>query len=153
MTNKSEERWAAHAASFRRLPGGERVTSWYRGVPSFHDADLVSLGLAVAGPSTVAVRFWRLEPFNANERALERADERLIVFTCDEVIDLELESFGPATVLNALALSPSIERAGRPRFSLAEPAPDDIDLLIEPHYGLSGWLRCRNLRVDLHPLE
>lgn len=151
MIDHSVETWAAHEAAFRSLPGAENIVAWYGDVPGFHDADLVYIHLLVGSSSSMGVKFWRLKPTLRNERVLEPVDQRIVVFTCDEVVDLELANFGPATELNALRVYRSVEREGRPRFSLAQPATEDIDIVVEPHYGLSGWLRCRNLRVELGP--
>ena len=143
--------WETHCQIFGSLPGADDVLDWYGEVPAFHDASLVGIDLKPGTASAVAIEFWRLLPAEGRPRVLEPIDERIVAFVCDEVVDLELSSCGPSTTLNSLRLRPGLLRDGRPKFSLAAYESSDVELHLEPHCGISGWLRCRGLRLELRP--
>ena len=121
--------------------GGEAIESWFGRSPTFHDAEIASLSLDRAGPSTMTV-YWFCTTAQTDERGYYILDKHaLVTFRMDQVFDLKLSGFNGQNVIFNLAIGK------RPD---SDPG---YDIEIETSHGLSGRISCRSLALSLKPVD
>jgi hypothetical protein len=124
--------------TFGRIPGGQGLIDWFGAVPTFHDAEVLSLCLERKGTSTLVVYGFRMTA-EIDARGYFVLDRKFIAtFELIEIEMLELEGFSIQNVLDGLTLAES-------------PSGYRIDL--EPIYGLGGSIACKTVRVSFKPME
>jgi hypothetical protein len=121
--------------------GGQALIDRLGYVPSFHDYAVVRLDISADGPSTLLLWIKRAE--DGREREVR------VRFTIAEVVDLQLEYFGGANILHDLNLYPAPPRAERAPWVTRHIAETDVEIEFSPTAGLSGWIRCRGICVEL----
>jgi hypothetical protein len=145
-----EEHEVEERRFWSQLPGGREVIEWFGGVPHFHDAEIVSLTLDRSGPSRLAVHFFRLQHSPAfRPNVMRPANDAIITFEFDHIVDLSLEGFSPQNVIYGLTVrraKPDPERA--PYFGI-DSSPDDYEIELEPCYGLAGKIRAKSVVLSL----
>lgn len=111
------------------LDGSQAVIQWFGAWPSFHDAEIIYLRLARAGPSAL-----RLYPYYPEKPAM-------VDFILEEVTDLELADFSSQNVISSLGAETVVDQT-------EEKA---IRLTFGPCYGLAGRIDAKHVRVELVP--
>jgi hypothetical protein len=121
---------------FEQVPGGPELRKWFGGIPSFHDAEILSLYLDRAGSSRIRIHTWRMTDAVDENGFYVLENHAVVTFILDEVIDLELSEFNPQNVIYGLTLRQT---------------PDGLELALEHCWGLSGRLVARQIRVEFQP--
>jgi hypothetical protein len=133
------------------VPGGADLLRWFAQVPRFHDAEILSLHLRRKAQSVLRLHGW----INTGEVGpngyfvLER--HAIVTFTLSDVMDLQLDGFGNQNVIGGLALRRAPDRPERQGYLALEPLPQDIEIELEPCYGLSGLIRARAVSITFEP--
>ena len=134
-------------ATLWAMPGGDDLIRRCGGDPLFHDAELLSLRLAVNKPcSALDVLWW---PALCDGHP---ADHFVAAFDIEEVIDLELTGFYTQNSLNDLLFYPAPDRPERAQYA-APSNGSDIEIAINPHVGLGGWIRCRGVTIKTESIS
>jgi Immunity protein 50 len=120
------------------IPGGADLLAWFGGdLPTFHDAEVLSLELDRKGPTCrMRVHTWEMtgEVDEAGYFALDR--HVVVSFELGGVTELNLEGFNHQNVIFGLF----IERSG-----------DRYRVELEPCFGLSGTIAAKTVRIALEP--
>lgn len=137
------------ASIYEEVPGGADLVRWFGQVPTFHDAEILDLHLRRKGQSVLRLHSW------INTRAVQAGrfvldHHALVSFTLSEVMDLQLDSFSIQNVIYGLTLRRAPDRPER-RGYLANPSSQDIEIELEPCYGLNGLIRARAVSIAFEP--
>lgn len=106
------------------------------GLPSFHDAEVLSLNLDRKGESRLVLDAWRMSDRVNDRGCFERTHRCIITFTLEGIDELSLEDFSAQNVIARLDLR---REEGGYRIEM------------RPCFGLSGWLSAATIRVDFRP--
>ena len=123
------------------VSGGADLLAWFEGhVPSFHDAEILSVSLDRNGEvAKLAIRTWEMTSETDEAGHFINRKHVVVSLELSGVTDLSLTGFSTQNVIFGL----SIEKMPR----------DLYRLTMEPCYGLSGSIDARTLRVTLEPGE
>ena len=120
--------------------GAEKITSWFGGWPTFHDAEVLNLSLDRNGSVlTASVFTFLVDRSTTDERGYYRRTHNCIVtLSCRDIHDLSITDFNQQNVLRELIIRED----------------DDVEVIFAGIYGLSARLRCSVVVVDnLAPVE
>lgn len=132
------------------IPGGPALLAWFGEVPTFHDAEIISLSLNRQGRSELKIHGW-IRTDKADPNGYVVLDKHAVVtFSLENVMDLQLDSFSPQNVINALVLGRAKDR-GRGAYHGTPAEPDDIDIELLPCYGLDGFIRAKKVEISFIP--
>lgn len=136
------------------LPRGfrrSRACALVRQVPSFHDAEILSLELRRKGPSVLRLHGW-INTGAVGGDGYYMLDRHAIVrFVFDGIMDLQLEGFSRQNVIGGLILRRALDRPERRHHLALDPTPQDIEIELEPCYGLDGLIRARAVTITFEP--
>jgi Immunity protein 50 len=133
------------------VSGGDDLLRWFGQAPSFHDAEILSLDLRRKGQSVLRLHGW-INTGQVGQGGYFVLDRNAIVtFTLSEVMDLQLDGFGIQNVIGGLILRRAPHRPERRGYLALDPLPQDIELELEPCYGLSGLIRARSVSITFEP--
>jgi hypothetical protein len=133
------------------VSGGADLVRWFGQVPSFHDAEILSLHLARKGQSVLRLHGW-INTGEVDQNGHFVLDRHAIVtFTLNEVMDLQLDGFSIQNVIGELVLRRAPDRPERRGYLALDPLPQDIEIELVPCYGLSGLIRARTVSVTFEP--
>lgn len=136
---------------YDKVPGGVELLRWFGREPSFHDAEILSLHLSRKGPSVLRLHGW------INTRAADGfyvSDRQAVVtFELEQVMDLQLDGFSAQNVIGGLILRCAPVRPERRPYLSLEPLPQDVEIVLEPCYGLDGSIRARSVSISFEPGE
>lgn len=122
------------------IEGGRALLDFFEadrlGLPSFHDAEVLSLHLDRKGESRLVLDTWRMSDRVNVCGYFERTHRCIVTFTLEGIDGLCLENFSAQNVIARLDLR---REEGGYRIEM------------RPCYGLSGWLRAAKIRVDFRP--
>ena len=130
------------------VPGGPELVSLFGCVPDFHDAEVVGLCLDRKGPSVLRLHGWILTNRDGSFATEKHA---IVTFTLQGIMDLQLEDFSAQNVIFGLNLRRAPDRPERRNRLTLAPLPQDIEIELEPCYGLSGFLRARSVAITFEP--
>ena len=137
-------------AIYDAVPGGADLVRWFGQVPSFHDAEILSLHLRRKGQSVLRLHGWNTgEVGQDGYFVLDR--HVIVTFTLDGVMDVQLDGFNIQNVIGGLILRRAPDRPERRGHLALDPLPQDIEIELEPCYGLSGLIRARAVSVTFEP--
>jgi Immunity protein 50 len=133
------------------VSGGADLVRWFGEVPSFHDAEILSLHLHRTGPSFLRLHGWinTGEVGHDGHFVLDR--HAIVTFTLSGVMDLQLDGFSIQNVIGGLILRRATDRPERRGYLALGPLPQDIEIELEPCYGLSGLIRSRAVSIAFEP--
>lgn len=142
-----------HASIYHEVPGGAELLSWFGRVPSFHDAEILSLDLRRGWPIALRLRSWIITD-KVGENGLIVLDRHAVVtFTFNEIVDLKLDRFSAQNVIARLILHRAPDRPERRDFLVLAPSTQDIEIELEPCDGLFGLIRARSVAVTFQSGE
>lgn len=134
---------------YESIAGGSELLQWFGRVPSFHDAEILSLSLCRDGPSHLALRGWNITDTVRPDGYFVLDRRAVVTFVIEGITDLKLEGFNHQNVIYELGLS---------RISPDSPLGDpptgpatEFELSLEGCYGLSGVIRARKISVGFVP--
>jgi hypothetical protein len=131
---------AARVEVLAEIPGGADLLAWFGGhLPSFHDAEILSLELDRKGPTCrMRVHTWEITE-EVDEAGCFVLDRHVLVsFELGDVTELSLDGFNHQNVIFELF----IERSG-----------EGYRIEIESSFGLSGAIAAKTVRIALEPGE
>lgn len=139
-----------HKASvYESIHGGSDLLKWFGRVPSFHDAEILSLALDHAGPSRLVLHGWNMMKGPDGYFVAEKG--AVVTFVLKEITDLQLEGFTRQNVIDELCLSRIRPDFGVSRHDPQTDSPDVFEILLEHCYGLSGYIRALSVSVSFVP--
>jgi len=148
------KRLSGHELSiFQQVEGGPELLKWFGTVPSFHDAEILNLDLRRNGISLLRVHGWIATGEVAPDKTAVLDKHAVVSFEISNVLDVQLEGFSTQNVVGGLILRRAPDRPDRRHHLALEPIPDDIEIELEPCYGLHGRIRARSVRVTVTPGE
>ncbi|WP_083590600.1 Imm50 family immunity protein [Aurantimonas sp. 22II-16-19i] len=137
------------AAIYHEVPGGPELLQWFGQVPNFHDAEILSLELQRKKPSILRLHGWTSTAEEDGTYVLDR--EAVVSFTLYDVMDLQVEGFSHQNVIGSLNLRRATDRAERRGYLSLAPLPGDVEIELEPCFGLDGFIRARAVTIAFVP--
>jgi hypothetical protein len=133
------------------VPGGAELVRWFGKVPTFHDAEVLSLHLRRDGQSVLRLHGW-VSAGAVGENGYYVLDQHAIVtFTLTGVMDLQLDCFSVQNVISELILRRAPDRPERQGYLALDPLPQDVEIELKPCYGLNGLIRARAVTIRFEP--
>jgi hypothetical protein len=147
---------ASARSIIENLPGGPELLAWFGHVPSFHDAEIISLHLDRSGPSTLRIHTWDATGRVDSKGFYILEKDVVVTFILEEVESLELESFSHQNVIGGLesnGIKAEASSFGMQWIQPPTPRPDLYEVVLHPCFGLSGTIRARRVSSALAPAE
>lgn len=139
------------ALVYEAVEGGTDLLKWFGRVPSFHDAEILSLSLNRAGPSFLILHGWTMSDVVGADGYFVLEKRAVVTFTLEEITDLHLQGFNHQNVIDDLCLRQVSAYSGRSLQSPTAEPPEIFELLMEDCYGLSGHIRACRVSVSFVP--
>jgi hypothetical protein len=133
------------------VPGGTDLVSWFGRVPTFHDAEIIDLHLRRKGQSVLRLHGWIGTGRVGQDGRFELAKHAIVTFTIEGVMDLQLDGFSVQNVIGGLFLRQAPDRPDRRAYLSLAPTLQDIEIELEPCFGLHGLIRARSVAVAFTP--
>jgi hypothetical protein len=132
------------------VTGGDELLAWFGEVPSFHDAEILSLSLQRTGASELKIHGWVMtgEVDPDGYCVLDR--HAIVTFRFIDIMDLQLDGFSQQNVIAGLRLQRATDRGRTGYYALPE-EEDDIEVELLPCYGLDGFIRAKEVAISLVP--
>ncbi len=137
------------ASVYGEVLGGPELLAYFGQMPAFGDAEILSLYLDRNGTSTLRVHGWVIVDHAGEAEARER--HAVVTFTLDGIMDVRLDGFSAQNVIGGLILRRALDRPERRGYLAHPPSPQDIEIELEPCYGLDGLIRARSVAVTFQP--
>jgi hypothetical protein len=141
----------SNSTIYDAIPGGTELVRWFGQVPTFHDAEILSLHLRRKGQSVLRLHGWIGTGAVGQDGYAVLDRHAIVTFTLTEVMDLQLDCFSIQNVISALVLRRALNRPERRGHLASDPLPQDIEIELEPCYGLSGLIRARAVSITFEP--
>ena len=74
-----------------------------------------------------------------------------MTFQLDGIMDVQLTGFSRQNVIYGLTLRRAPDRPKRRNYLTLDPQPDDIEIELEPCFGLDGLIRARSVSISFKP--
>lgn len=139
------------AMVYESIQGGSDLLKWFGRVPSFHDAEILSISLDHAGPSQLVLHGWNMTNVVGTDGYFVLEKRAVVTFVLEEITDLHLEGFTRQNVIDELCLSKITPDSGFSGQDSQTESPDVFEILLEHCYGLSGHIRARRVSVSFVP--
>jgi hypothetical protein len=136
---------------YNAVSGGADLVRWFGQVPSFHDAEVFSLHLLRTGQSILRLHGWINTGEVGRDGHLVLDRHAIVTFTLSGVMDLQLDGFSSQNVIGGLVLRRAPDRPERRGYLALDPLPQDIEIELEPCYGLGGLIRSRAVSIAFQP--
>lgn len=135
---------------YPEVPGGDELLAWFGEVPTFHDAEIVSLSLNRAGASELQIHGWIMTDSVDPDGHIVLDKHAVITFKFEGILDLQLDGFGAQNVVAGLILQRATDRGRSAYYPMPE---DDLDVEVEllPCYGLDGFIRAKKVTISVVP--
>jgi hypothetical protein len=133
------------------VPGGADLVRWFGQVPTFHDAEILSLDLRRKGQSVLRQHGWTNTGEVGQDGHFVLDRHAIVTFTLSGIMDLQLDGFSIQNVIGGLVLRRAPDRPDRRGYLALDPLPQDIEIELEPCYGLSGLIRARAVSIAFEP--
>ena len=137
------------ASIYAEVPGGPELLAYFGRMPAFGDAEILSLYLDRDGTSSLRVHGWVVVDRAGEAEARER--HAVVTFALHGIMDLHLDGFSVQNVIAGLILRRAPDRPERRGYLALPPSPQDIEIELEPCYGLDGLIRARSVAVTFQP--
>lgn len=138
---------------YHAVPGGKELVEWLGQVPTFHDAEILSLHLCRNGQSILRLHGW-IWTGNVADDGRGLLDKHAVVtLTLENVMDLQLDGFSHQNVIMGLVLRRAPNRPERKGYLSQAPLPEDVEIELEPCFGMSGLIRARSVAITFEPGE
>ncbi len=137
---------------YDQIPGGQALLDWFGYVPSFHDAEIVGLDLRRTGQSLLRIHYFIAPYVTEHEQGGSYVFEKhaVVTFALEDIMDLQLNGFSHQNVIGGLTLRRATDR-GRANYYSLNQSPEDIEIELEPCYGLDGFIRAKRVSISLEP--
>lgn len=135
---------------YHTVQGGSDLLTWFGQVPSFHDAEILSLHLCRKGQSILRLHGWIMGKVG-DDGYLVLDRHAVVTFMLEGVMDLQLDGFSHQNVIGGLTLRRAPDRVDRRPYLTLPPLPEDIEIQIEPCFGMDGLIRARSVAITFEP--
>ncbi len=132
------------------LTGGDELLAWFGEVPTFHDAEILSLSLNRTGTSELIVHGWVMTEEVDPDGYIVLDKHAVVTFTFTDIMDLQLDGFSRQNVIAGLRLGRPIDRGRAGYYALPE-EEGDIEIELLPCYGLDGFIRSKKVVISFVP--
>ncbi len=121
------------------IPGGPELLQWFAGrMPSFHDAEVLSLALdRDAASAILRVHAFQMTPEVDARGYFICTRHVVVVFKLSWIETMELDGFNHQNALDGLKLSRT--------------DGGDVRLGLEPACGLGGFIQAKELEIAIEP--
>ncbi len=136
---------------YDEVSGGAELLRWFGCVPTFHDAEVISLTLNRSGSSKLVLHGWLMTNEVDADGYFVLDKHAVVTFELSGIMDLQLEGFSAQNVLGRLILRRAPDRPERRPHMTLSPLREDIEIELEPCYGLSGLIRARSVSISIEP--
>lgn len=128
------------AEILNEVPGGADLLRWFEGrVPSFHDAEIISVTLDREGISgNIRIRTFEMTSDVDAQGYFVLKKHVVVGFQLSGITGLELTDFNHQNVIYGLALTRT--------------ESGDFKLELEPCYGLFGFIEAQTVTIDIQPV-
>lgn len=132
------------------MPGGDELLAWFGEVPTFHDAEIISLSLSRNGVSELKIHGWIMTGGVDPSGYIVLDRHAVVTFSFEGIVDLQLDGFSGQNVIAGLVLQRATNRGRTGHYAIPE---DDLDVEIEllPCYGLDGFIRAKKIAISFVP--
>ena len=134
----------AHRALLETVRGGPKLIEWVGYATNFHDAELLQIDLQRDSPSEIRLRYWRYQPGST----FEIRDHCVVSIQIEDVLDLEIDGFSARNILFSLMFGAPQDRPERRNYFPYDPTPNDIEITLDPTWGIGGWIVARGVSVS-----
>ena len=132
------------------VPGGDELLAWFGEVPTFHDAEIISLSLSRTGASELNIHGWIMTDGVDPNGYIVLDKHAVVTFSFEGIMDLQLDGFSGQNVIAGLILQRATNRGRSGYYAMPEDALDvEIELL--PCYGLDGFIRAKKIAISFVP--
>lgn len=140
MTNEAACPPITSAELLNEVPGGADLLRWFEGrVPSFHDAEILSVTLDRESASgEVRIRTWEMTPEVDAKGFFVLTKHVVVRFRASGISGLELTDFNHQNVIDGLILTRTESGSFR--------------LELEPCYGLFGFIEAQTVTIEIQPV-
>ena len=114
------------------LAGGPELVEWFGYIPTFHDAEILSLHLNREGTSRLIIQPYHVLSGETVSGAYPEPVQVIVVFTLEGVVDLELAGFNHQNVIYGLKI---------------REAPNGYQLTLEDCFGLAGTISATRISL------
>ena len=135
------------AEIYDAVPGGAELLRWFGQTPSFHDAEILDIHLRRSGRSILRLHGWINTGKVGPDRAYVLDRHAVVTFELAGVMDLQLDGFSAQNVIGGLTLRRAPGRPERHGYLALAPLPTDVEIELEPCYGLDGRIRARSVSI------
>jgi hypothetical protein len=132
---------------YQKIQGGKELLDWFGVVPSFHDAEILSLHLDRSEGARLNLNGWITTNAVDPQGYFVITKRAMITFAFKEITDLHLDEFSHQNVIYGLELTQHSDQ-GEEHIEL-----DELQLTLKHCFGLSGYIRGRGLSVRFVPQE
>lgn len=122
--------------SLASVPGGQAVTDWFGGIPSFHDGYVLGTSLEARGMGVVRVHGWNTTDQVGSDGYLILEKHAVVTFTLGNVTKVNIVDFDLVGIVGCLSLS-RIDGGFR--------------LLWDCAYGAAGEILAKTASMTLEP--
>ena len=140
-----------NASIYDEVPGGADLVRWFGQVPTFHDAEILSLHLSRKGQSVLRLHTWTMTGSVQSDGYFELDKYAVVTFALEGVMDLQLDGFSAQNVIGGMTLRRAPDRQDRRGYLALKPLPQDLEIELEPCYGLNGLIRARSVAISFSP--
>ena len=138
------------AQIYPEVPGGPELLGWFGQVPTFHDAEILGLNLRRSGQSTLTLHGWVMTNEVSHDGFIVLDKHAIVTFTMEDIMDLQLDGFSHQNVIGGLKLQRATDRGRGDYYPLLE-SPEDIEIELEPCFGLDGVIRAKRVSISFKP--
>jgi immunity protein 50 of polymorphic toxin system len=124
------------APGLQTIDGAQKLYAWFGYWPSFHDAEVVSLHLNRASPSSLLIHTWEMTKEMDQHNHYILTKHVVVEFVLHDVSELELGGFSHQNVLSDLGI---------------EKTDSGFRLSLGPCYGLAGTIEAKTVCIRLMP--
>ncbi|RDJ24281.1 hypothetical protein DWF00_04155 [Bosea caraganae] len=132
------------------IPGGPELLQWFGGAPTFHDAEIIQLHLNRNGVSTLRLHGWVMTNEVDEKGFFVLQKHAVVTFAIEGIQDLKLDGFSHQNVIGGLTLDWAPDR-GRSNYFPIPPSARDIEIELEPCFGMDGHIRAQRVSVTFEP--
>ncbi len=132
------------------VPGGDELLVWFGEVPTFHDAEIISLSLSRTGTGELKIHGWIMTDGVDPNGYIPLDKHAVVTFSFEGVMDLQLNGFSRQSVVAGLILRRATDR-GRSDYYATPEGADDIEIELLPCCGLNGFIRAKRVAISFVP--
>lgn len=136
--------------NYSDVTGGDELLAWFGGVPTFHDAEIISLSLNRTGASELRIHGWVMTDEVDPNGYFVLDKHAIVAFTFTDIMDLQLDGFSHQNVILGLVLKRATDRGRAGYYALPE-EDGDIEIELLPCYGLDGFIRAKKVAISFVP--